>query len=150
MRVLTVRQPFAWAIIHGGKDVENRPRNIAGEYRGPVAVHAGRAGASFDAKHPDLWPFDSRHTLGAIIGVVDLVGVHTSRDRECARLLGIHETGEQDWAAGCSPWAEHDRTHLVLANPRPLSDPIPFRGTLGLRTLPAEVEADVLQRLEAA
>ena len=30
MRVLTVRQPWAWAIIHGGKDVENRVRNLAG------------------------------------------------------------------------------------------------------------------------
>ena len=39
MRVLTVRQPWAWAIIHGGKDVENRTRNLAGAYRGPVAIH---------------------------------------------------------------------------------------------------------------
>lgn len=39
MRILTVRQPWAWAIIHGQKDVENRVRNIAGDYRGPVAIH---------------------------------------------------------------------------------------------------------------
>jgi hypothetical protein len=30
MRALTVRQPWAWAIVHGGKDIENRTRNIAG------------------------------------------------------------------------------------------------------------------------
>ena len=29
LRILTVRQPYAWAIIHGGKDIENRTRNIA-------------------------------------------------------------------------------------------------------------------------
>jgi hypothetical protein len=31
VRVLTVRQPWAWAIIHGGKDAENRnwPRSTA-------------------------------------------------------------------------------------------------------------------------
>ena len=29
MRVLTVRQPWAWAIIHGQKDVENRVRSLA-------------------------------------------------------------------------------------------------------------------------
>jgi hypothetical protein len=27
LRALTVQQPWAWAIIHGGKDVENRGRN---------------------------------------------------------------------------------------------------------------------------
>ena len=43
MRVLTVRQPWAWAIVHGGKDIENRTRNVAGAYRGPVAIHAGLA-----------------------------------------------------------------------------------------------------------
>ena len=44
MRILTVRQPWAWAIIHGGKDVENRVRNIAGDYHGPIAIHAAKAG----------------------------------------------------------------------------------------------------------
>lgn len=39
MRILTVRQPWAWAIIHGGKDVENRTRNVAGDYR-DVDEHA--------------------------------------------------------------------------------------------------------------
>ena len=43
MRILTVRQPWAYAIVHLGKDVENRVRNIAGDYRGPVAIHAALA-----------------------------------------------------------------------------------------------------------
>ena len=41
MKAITVRQPWAWAIMHDGKDVENRSRNIAGTYRGPVVIHAG-------------------------------------------------------------------------------------------------------------
>lgn len=40
MRALTIRQPWAWAVIHAGKTVENRSRNIAGDYRGLVAIHA--------------------------------------------------------------------------------------------------------------
>ncbi|GAA3142327.1 hypothetical protein GCM10020255_022450 [Rhodococcus baikonurensis] len=40
MRILTVRQPYAWQIVHGDKNIENRTRNIAGKYRGPVAIHA--------------------------------------------------------------------------------------------------------------
>lgn len=40
MRAITVQQPWAWAIFNG-KGVENRTRNIAGKYRGPLAIHAG-------------------------------------------------------------------------------------------------------------
>jgi hypothetical protein len=39
LRAITVRQPWAWAIVMGYKDVENR-RNRT-ERRGPLLVHAG-------------------------------------------------------------------------------------------------------------
>lgn len=41
MRIVTIRPPWAQLIVNYGKDVENRVRNIAGGYRGPVAIHAG-------------------------------------------------------------------------------------------------------------
>lgn len=34
LRILTVRQPYAWAIVHGGKDMENRVRDVARLARG--------------------------------------------------------------------------------------------------------------------
>jgi hypothetical protein len=136
MRVLTVRQPWAWAIIHGGKNVENRTQNIAGSYRGPVAIHAGRGwshqgafdqrvlGAVCETNHIDapiveaqgyLEPdMDEFHPSGVVIGVVDLVDV----DRLPEPL--------------CSPWAMDDHHHLVLRNPRALAVPIPAKGRLGL------------------
>lgn len=137
MRILTVRQPWAWAIIHGGKDVENRVRNIAGSYRGPIAIHsAATTVAAFDGRHADLWPFDmQKHVFGAIIGVIELVDVH-------------HDDGPgpYDDPNGCcaSTWHEDGQWHLVLANPRPLAEPIPYRGGRGLRRLN---DADVLRRL---
>lgn len=143
MRILTVRQPWAWAIIHGGKDVENRSRNIAGSYRGPVAIHAAATTiAAFDGRHPDLWPFDlTKHVFGSIIGVVDLVDVH-------------HDDGPgpYDGPNGCcsSPWHEDGVWHLVLANPRPLAEPIPYRGALGLRRFNETVDAGILWQLETA
>jgi hypothetical protein len=39
VKALTMRQPWAWATIYGGKDVENRRRRTA--YRGPLLIHAG-------------------------------------------------------------------------------------------------------------
>jgi hypothetical protein len=123
IRILTVRQPWAWAIMHGGKDVENRVRNIAGDYRGTVAIHAALTGANFDSKHPQLWPFDGRHV---ILGTVDLVDAHFGPFAETWDVAAQRN-------ALCSPWAERDVWHLKLANPRPLRTPLPFKGALGLR-----------------
>ena len=132
MRILTVRQPWAHAIIHGGKDVENRVRNIAGAYRGPVAIHAAAAW-DWDVTYPvgpTPHPTSVALVRGAIIGAVELVDVHSpatdlTRDEFCQSPMGDL----------CSAWAEIESWHLVLANPRPLSEPIPYRGALGLRRL---------------
>ena len=128
MRAITVRQPHAWAIIHGGKDVENRSRNIAGSYRGPVAIHAGLAkfeqgGMSSEAhRRAHGSEVGTEIVFGALIGVVDLVEVHDGNECNAGWL--------------CSLWAMHDHQHLVLSNPRPLAKPISYKGALGLWTLP--------------
>lgn len=154
MRIITVRQPWAWALIHGGKDVENRTRNIAGSYRGPIAIHVGlqfaeaaspldlqvaravgettRAGGLHDRvvsriadedrheNHVAPW-FGQR---GAIIGVVDLAEVHY--DVDCLMHGGPGHYGS------CSTWAMADHWHLCVNQPRPLAEPIPTKGKLGL------------------
>lgn len=43
IKALSVRQPWAWAIIHGGKDIENRSWQAVNHglnVRGRVAIHA--------------------------------------------------------------------------------------------------------------
>lgn len=140
MRALTVQQPWAWAIVHGGKDVENRTRNLAGSYRGPVAIHAGltvsEQGMRDDqvrhawAEHGEGDPLEAL-VVGAFVGVADLVSVHHDSD---------HGRG-----CPCSPWADRDVWHLTLAGPRPLPVPIPCKGQLGLWT----PLADVLEQLQA-
>lgn len=134
MKALTVQQPWAWAIIHGGKDVENRTQLWT--YRGPLAIHAGARLSErgcmlvpelLDLTRPDLLAEYADHelTYGAIIGTVQLADVHTATPICCD-----------------SPWAERgyvehggrerrDVVHLVLEDPCPV-DPIPCRGTLGL------------------
>ena len=132
VRILTVRQPWAWAIIHGQKDVENRVRNVAGDYRGPVAIHAGLSpnpGPWWAAIDPPFGstPHDDHENWGAIIGVVDLADVH--------HACGCPTSNDDHWPV-CSPWAETgDLFHLALSNPRALDEPIPYKGALGLRRL---------------
>jgi hypothetical protein len=142
MRVLTVRQPWAWAIINGGKDVENRTRNIAGAYRGPVAIHAAARLPKFE-EHWDSGTviagitgrrplFHGPWSLGTILGVVDLVDVHLG-----SQLPGHCWDDKRGMRDRCSQWGQDDTVHLVLANPRPIADPIPYKGALGLRHIDA-------------
>ena len=171
MRILTVRQPWAWAIFHGSKSVENRATNIAGSYRGPVAIHVALQDAiswtwsdGFEAMVAamDRWTDENGEpsiaetpwyaNRGAIIGVVDLVDAHAVANAhfhpicyDQTRPNGLREAAERGDGV-CSPWSSTDaRWHLVLANPRPLSEPIPFKGALGLRTLDDDTTAQVME-----
>ncbi len=152
MKAISVRQPWAHAIIHLGKDVENRTRNIAGTFRGPLAIQVS---ATYFDQHSigeteritgapvDLGPL----YLGYIIGIVDLVDVHkwpcgnTSIDEACSKWA---EAGQVIPVRGRAPIG---MTHLVLANPRPLAYPMWIRGRLGLWDVD---DAKILPRLEVA
>lgn len=162
MRVLTVRQPWAWAIVHGGKDVENRTQ--AWSYRGPLAIHAGaRLSERGCMIVPELLAetrgcqvaeyLGEELVYGAVIGVVDLVDVHT------AIVYGTRDSvAELDCCE--SPWAEtgytehggrqrRDIVHLELANPRPLATPIPAKGRLGLWTPDADILAHIREQVSS-
>lgn len=154
MRAVTVRPPWSEAIIRLGKDVENRSRNVAGSYRGPLAIHAG---LNYDPSAHDHHEFKivnriaagwggykPTDTRGAIVGVVELVEVHHSSD---CMTLEEHDTGDQ--IITCSPWAHQDGHHLVLVNPRPLPEPIPYRGRLGLWHLPDQIITRINDQLGA-
>lgn len=159
MKIITVRPPWAEAIIFAGKDVENRTRNLAGSYRGPLAIHSSKRLATLDemtafrSAHPaahrklgELTRAGHPSTLGKILGVVELVDVHHGPEYGggCHKLnspLPVTPT-----YGLCSPWGEAGAHHLVLANPRPLAEPIPFVGSLAMR----ELDADMVARIEAA
>lgn len=110
---LTVRQPWADALIFGSKDVENRSRYFS--LRGPLLIHAATKIdelAMNDRRILDLPPRENKFVLGHLIGVVTLV--------DCVRHHG------SQWAEVDSPWK------LIVENPRALSMPVPYRGQLSL------------------
>lgn len=121
---ITVRQPWAWAILHAGKDVENRP--WAPTYRGPVWIHASAnqerlwvpGAGDVHELYARAWRFHGeRIPYGCIIGRVTITGVHHAD--ECP-------------AGGCSTWAAPDQYHLQLADPITLEHPVKTRGKLRL------------------
>jgi hypothetical protein len=127
MRALTVRQPWAWAIIHAGKDIENRGwtnRHVAGT----IAIHAGSGLDPLDElPRGAKTPRSDDLVRGAIIGVVDIVGV-VKRHRS-------------KWFSGPLGW--------LLQNPRPLPKPIRYSGRLGLWRIPPAIERTIAQQLGA-
>lgn len=128
MRALTVRQPWASAIMWDGKSIENRSTNWA--YRGRLAIHAG---SRFDRLAvEDVFRRSQRYYLGCLqsmlLGTVDLVDVHPA-GVGCGEPCG--KWGMPSTEAG-------PMFHLVLVNPVACT-PIPCKGQLGLWTLPDEI-----------
>ncbi|GAA0976017.1 ASCH domain-containing protein [Nocardiopsis tropica] len=118
LRALSVRHPWAWAILHAGKDIENRTWRT--DHRGPLVIHAGSATAPGARQRLAAMGITVPGNLvpGAIVGVVDVV--------DCVR---DHS----------STWAVPDHWHWVLTNPRPLAEPIVCKGALSLWRVPEEI-----------
>jgi hypothetical protein len=121
---LSIRQPWAWLIVNGYKDIENRTWPTV--FRGPLLIHASKTNtvADFEAAmlfvesfvNPSLvHQVPDRHELavGGLVGVVDVV--------DCVR------GSDSPWFTGAD---SDDGYGFVLANPRPI-DFIPYRGRLG-------------------
>lgn len=115
---LSIRQPWAWAILYAGKRIENRTWQTA--YRGPLFIHAGLR-VDYDAvgdltevisRIPEPRPIAYCGALIATATLVDCISVDQASNDQLS------------WAGG--PWC------FVLDDVRPLARPIPHRGALGL------------------
>lgn len=151
LRGLTLHRPWAAAIVHGPKRVENRtwapPLALV---RGglTIAIHAGKRwdadGASDMVVTPGLWPdakgripsrgserltaWPVEWTREGIVGTARVVD-----SREFGDTLGWKDRPHGDpWFVG--PWG------WVLDDVRALPAPIPCRGAQGLWRLPPAIE----------
>jgi len=148
LRALTIREPWAWAIAYGGKDVENRSWP-APSWCTSIAVHAG-AGWDTDGEDSPLvrrkWSATTgRGPLSRKSGFMPFSAILA-----VARISGCHPDAEcrsAPTSRHCSPWALPDQWHWTLADIQPLPDPVPCTGKLGLWHLPADVEAAVRRQL---
>jgi hypothetical protein len=132
VKALSVRAPWWWFILHGGKDIENRDWYT--NRRGTVLLHAGKwwkdeevyyewmsvvGIAPSVVVHAGLTLADLRSSCGCIVGKVDIVGC-------------VSES-PSNWFGG--------KYGFVLANPVAFAKPIPFKGALGFFDVPDDIEA---------
>ncbi|GAA2770455.1 hypothetical protein GCM10019017_10500 [Streptomyces showdoensis] len=127
MRALTVRQPYADAIVHGTKRCENRSRSVSAMHLGTtILIHAAKAPHNSKVTAADLELAHAPDVRGAIIGTAVLDSCH-----------------QADPAGCCAPWGMVSFWHWTLRDIRPLPRPVPTDGLLGLWVPPAAVLHDV-------
>ena len=129
MKALSIRQPWAWLIATGQKDVENRSWKTS--FRGRIYIHAGK---TMDVNVPgssltEDWILErldvyrraeyqvAKRERGAIIGEVDIVDCRFFCGDMSPRLF--------------SKWHEVGYYGFYLANPVLYDTPIPCKGQLG-------------------
>jgi hypothetical protein len=112
MKAISVKNPWAYLICSGKKDIENRSWQT--RYRGRLLIHAS---AQWDSEGPPLDIFINP-PCSAIIGLVEVA--------DCIQNSP-------------SPWAEEGLWHWVLKNPVMFEKPIRnIKGNLSLWGFPIE------------
>ncbi len=141
MKAVTLREPWASLVACGAKRIETRSWPTS--YRGPLAIHAAKGASTqeleFALRHAE--PFRTALHLGGIelVGdfprgaivatalLVNCVPIENERIVAGLRLIGAaapHEEAFGDYSAGRYAW--------LLSDVRPLHEPIPAKGALGL------------------
>jgi hypothetical protein len=120
VQLLSVPQPWAWAIARGRKPVENR--EWAPTYRGDLAIYAPVRVDLRASENPLIsfagWdPGDPAAAMGGIVAVVTLAGV-------CSAAMA----GE---GCDCGEWAQPNAYHWRLTDPQPLVRPVASIGRSG-------------------
>ena len=126
IKLISIRQPFAWAIVAGHKTIENRTWDT--RYRGLLYIHAAgrmhRTPIKEVERQSGVAVDRSQLVMGAIIGHVELVDVITQSS---------------------SPWFEGPYG-FVLANAT-IIKPVPALGRLSIYNAPAALVVEPPQGL---
>ncbi|GHC36823.1 MULTISPECIES: ASCH domain-containing protein [Streptomyces rochei group] len=126
MRALTIRQPWAGAIAHQNKRVENRSWKLPTKHHGSrILIHAGtQLDRDAEVYGPHLGDY------GAVVAVATITGCHWSDDGTC-----------------CGPWGFERSYHWTLTDVTALADPVPAKGALGFWAPSDEVLAAVQRQV---
>lgn len=130
-RMLSLRQPWAWVVVFGGKDIENRSWKT--DYRGDILIHASKTMTrseyrrvhDFALLHGVSIPNASALDFGGIIGRATLVDI--------LQPTAVDARGERRrWhLPPDSPFVKKPQYGWVLERARPVEF-VPCLGALNL------------------
>ena len=130
MKALSIKQPWAHAIVMRWKDVENRSRRTS--HRGWFAVHASQT-PNKKARYPRGWktPDIPKLQTSAIVGIAWLQKVVTPHKSPWFYRPGRGETNHA----------------YVLTEAHRLSTPLDCDGKLGFWNVPPRLARDIRRQL---
>lgn len=114
MIALSILQPWAWLIVHGHKDIENRTWPT--HRRGDILIHAGKRWGR--EQRDDLEDIREAFPHLVLPDTYDLGGIVGA-----ARIVDCVQQSDSPWFNG-----PHG---FVLANSRPAPAFVPLKGALG-------------------
>jgi hypothetical protein len=120
MKILVVRQPWAYLIVHGLKPIENR--SWATNYRGPVLIQAASRFSKPDMQAAREYASARGIAIPDVLPVAGVVGI--------VELTDCVSSHESPWFEGPYGW--------VLNHARVLPF-VPCSGQLGLMNVPEEI-----------
>jgi hypothetical protein len=131
MKAPSIKQPWVHAILHEGKDIENR--TWRSRHRGWIAIHASqspRVGARLPSGHktPDFKTLD----YSAICAVARLVDIVTTHRSKWFYRPGRGERVNYGW---------------VLTDVKRLRKPVKCNGMLGLWQVPPHIRRSIVRQL---
>lgn len=151
LRALSIRQPWAWAILHAGKGIENRDWTGC-SYRGPLLLHAGKsctraeyasACAAIQLMRADMGlgaidvpPLDEL-ARGCFVGIARVARADRHPEDGVVDALGRDGVVRGlDWSRGYVGFRIAGALGLMLTDVRELGR-VPANGALGLFSVDA-------------
>lgn len=128
MKAISIRQPWAHAIVHLGKDIENR--NWRTRYRGPVLIHASKGMTLDEYQSASLMIMHIQERSGQRVNLPSRGALNCGGIIGAAEIVDCVEVSASPWFFG-----EHG---LVLRNVTALPF-IPYSGQLGFFDVPEEI-----------
>ena len=117
MKAISIRQPWAWHILHSGKDIENR--DWPTKLRGRILIHAAKGCThdEWEEGRDPLW-----HTGGPSIDLPALIDLPRGGIVGSVEIVDCVAISDSPWFVG--------KYGFVLRNPELLHF-TPMRGQLG-------------------
>ena len=128
MKALSIRQPWAWLILHAGKDIENRTWYTP--VRGRVLIHAAKGMTQDEYVDGRAWVLSLVHHCG-----LKTVPLPKAAELERGGIVGSVEIFDC-LTYSDSPWF-NGPCGFLLRDPRVLPFR-PYRGQLGFFDVPDE------------
>jgi hypothetical protein len=135
VKALSVRAPWWWFILHGGKDIENR--DWSSGFRGTIYLHASKW---FNLEEVRDDAVDAMNIFRSIQTGLGFGAEMTFRKMKGFGGCLVGKVDIVDCVSrSASPWF-FGEYGFVLRNPVAFERPIPFKGALGFFEVPDGIE----------